>query len=265
MISMKSNGELTESELYELFEIKYGDPSTTGWAPRRRLKYGYYTPGDIYEATIRKIVNSDTKWIDVGGGSALFPQNKPLSKILADKCKKLVAIDPSENILENPYAHEKVMCMFEDFQTEEKFDLATFRMVAEHISNPEAVLSKLYELLNPNGIVVIYTINKYSPIPIITYLTPFALHNRVKKFFWGTEERDTFPVEYKMNTRKELNKLFREHRFNEIAFLYLDDLSTFYRFKIPNLLELWAWKIYKTIGIRYPEYNLLGVYRRKDE
>ena len=157
------------------------------------------------------------------------------------------------------------MCMFEDFQTEEKFDLATFRMVAEHISNPEAVLSKLNKLLNPNGIVVIYTINKYSPIPLITYLTPFTLHNKIKKFFWGTEERDTFPVEYKMNTRKELNKLFMDYCFDEISFRYLDDLSTFFRFKIPNLLEIWVWKIFNTIGIRYPENNLLGVYRRKGE
>ena len=61
MKGMKSNWKLTEAELYELFEIKYGDPSTTGWSPRRRLKYGYYTPGDIYEATVRKYVNSSYK------------------------------------------------------------------------------------------------------------------------------------------------------------------------------------------------------------
>lgn len=120
--------ELNQSELYEFFEIKYGHPSTTGWSPRRRLKYGYYQPADIYEATVRNLVNSDTKWIDVGGGRAVFPDNSALAEMLANNCKKLVAVDPSENVLENPYADEMAMCIFEDFNTEEKFDLATFEI-----------------------------------------------------------------------------------------------------------------------------------------
>ena len=260
---MLSNDELTETELYELFELKYGHPSTTGWSPRRRLKWGYYLPGDIYEATVRKMVTSSTRWIDVGGGRALFSHNKKLSQSLANKCEKLVAVDPSENVHENPYAHQKIMCMFEDFQTEEKFDLATFRMVAEHITNPKAILEKLNELLEPNGVVVIYTINKFSPIPIITYITPFLWHFKIKKFFWGGEKKDTFPVAYKMNSRKTLSRLFTEHNFEEVFFHYLDDLSALARFKALNMLELIAWKSLKTLGMRYPENNLLGVYRRK--
>ena len=78
---MKKNGGLTESELYEIFEMRYGDPKTTGWSPRRRFKYGYCLPGEVYEATVRKLVNSDTKWIDVGGGGALFPDNIPLAEM----------------------------------------------------------------------------------------------------------------------------------------------------------------------------------------
>lgn len=257
---MKNIGGLTENELYEIFKIKYGSPDTTGWSPRRRLKYNYYSPGDIYEAMVRNLVTAETKWIDVGGGRALFPFNNTLSERLSNNCHKLVAVDPSENVLENPYAHDKSMCMIEDFDTDEKFNLATFRMVAEHITNPEDVILKLHELLEPNGIVVIYTINKYSPVPIITKMTPFHFHYRVKKFLWGGEERDTFPVAYKMNTRKELKGLFTKHGFSEQSFHYLDDLSSFSRFKRLNLIELWVWKALKAIGVRYPENNLLGIY-----
>ncbi len=259
---MKKDWKLTESDLYELFKLKYGHTSKSWWSANRRLRYGYYHPGDISEATIQKLVTPNTMWIDVGGGRDVFPHNIELSTILANTCKKLVAIDPSENIYENPYAHEKVMCMFDDFQTEEKFDLVTFRMVAEHIANPKTVLSKINDLLNPDGIVVIYTINKFSPIPIITYFTPFSIHFKIKYYFWRGEEKDTFPVEYKMNTRKELRKLFLEYDFHEETFQYLDDLSTFSRFKTLNLLEIWVWKLFKMFGIRYPENNLLGIYRR---
>lgn len=255
--------KLTNEELYELFELKYGHPDTTGWSPKRRLKWGYYQPGDIYECTVNKMITSSTKWLDAGGGRAIFPFNKKLSQILADRCEILVAVDPSENVYENPYASEKVMCAVEDIQTDKEFDVVTFRMVAEHIENPGDVLEKLKSIVKPGGRVVIYTINKYSPIPFITFVTPFSLHFKIKKFFWGGEEKDTFPVAYKMNSRKELNREFMKRDFEEVAFFYLDDLSTFSRFKTLNLLELILWKVLRTIGIRYPENNLLGIYQRK--
>jgi SAM-dependent methyltransferase len=254
--------ELADADLHRLFEMKYGHPDTAGWSPRRRLKYGYYHPSDIYEAVVEKLVGSSTKWIDVGGGRALFPDNTRLSAILAKRCERLVAVDPSENVFENPYAHLRVNCKIEDFETDVKFDLATFRMVAEHISNPEAVLFRLSKILTESGIVVIYTINKVSPIPIITRFIPFSYHYRVKRLFWKGEEKDTFPVAYKMNTRKTLKVLFSKYGFIEQAFMYLDDLSTFSGFKTLNLLELWAWKLFRQLRIKYPENNLLGIYRR---
>ncbi len=251
----------TESDLFELFKIKYGDPETTGWSPRRRLKYGYYQPGDVYEATVRKILRPGSNWVDVGGGRALFPYNEELSKELANQCETLVAVDPSENVEDNPYAHHKVNAFFEDYETDLRFDLATFRMVAEHIEEPGKVVARLKKVLKPGGLVVIYTINKFSPIPIITYLTPFSIHYKIKKIFWGGEERDTFPVAYKMNTRKELHEIFTGSGFEEVDFQYLDDLSVFSQFKILNLLEIWLWKGFKMLGLRYPENNLLGIYR----
>jgi 2-polyprenyl-3-methyl-5-hydroxy-6-metoxy-1,4-benzoquinol methylase len=249
-------------ELRELFEIKYGHPDTTGWAPRRRLHHGYFPPGDIYEATIRKLVGKETRWLDIGGGRSVFPHNEALSKMLAETCQHLTAVDPSENVLDNPYAHDKHMCMLEDYESDSKYDLATFRMVAEHIEHPSQVLNKLNSLLTPDGVVVIYTINKYSPVPLLTYITPFSWHYRIKKLFWGGEERDTFPVQYKMNTRRQLQALFTAHGFREELFMHLDDLSTLSHFKTLNFLEIGLWKVLRLFGLRYPENNLLGVYRR---
>ncbi len=253
---------VTDADLYRLFEMKYGCPDIVGWSPRRRLKYGYYHPSDIYEAVVEKLVSSSTKWIDVGGGRALFPENIPLSVILSKRCERLVSVDPSENVFENPYAHLKINCKIEDFDTDFKYDLATFRMVAEHISDPEAVLLKLSKLLTESGIVVIYTINRFSPVPIATRFIPFSYHYKIKRLFWKGEEKDTFPVAYKMNTRKVLKELFVRYGFIEQSFMYLDDLSTFSGFKTLNLLELWAWKLFRQLRIKYPENNLLGIYRR---
>ena len=101
-----------------------------------------------------------------------------------------------------------------------------------------------------------------DPTGIITYLTPNSWHYPVKRFFFNSKMGDTFPVEYKMNTRADLKNIFESYGFHEECFLHLDDLALFSRFRNLNLIELWLWKMFKFLGLRYPENNLLGVYRK---
>jgi hypothetical protein len=54
----------------------------------------------------------------------------------------------------------------------------------------------------------------------------------------GGEEKDTLPVTYKMNSRKQLKKLFKSQGFEELSFCYLNDLSTYGKFKTLSMIEL---------------------------
>ena len=245
-----------------MFRLKYGDPATTGWSPRRRFEFGYYQPADYYEALIEKLVTADTDWIDIGGGGALFPDNQPLSKLLSERARRLVAVDPSDNLDSNPYPQERAKCMIEDYQTSAQFDLATFRMVAEHITNPATVVNALNRLLRPHGMVVIFTVNRWSPVTMVSSLVPFSLHHPIKKLFWEGDEEDTFPTAYLMNTREQLQSVFAAGGFEERYFAYLDDLSVFGRFKSLNYVELAGWRAMNGLGMTYPENCLLGVYEK---
>lgn len=252
----------TVEEMIQLFRGKYGSPEEAGWSPRRRLRFGYFQPSDYYEALVARLVSEQTHWLDVGGGRAVFPDNPELAHRLATRCARLVAVDPSSNVHDNPFAHERVQSLLEDFSTDERFDLATLRMVAEHVDDPSAVASRLAELLKPGGLVVVFTINKWSPVPILTRIVPFRFHYPIKKAFWGGEEQDTFPVAYRMNTRRELHATFAGAGFTQVEFSYLDDLSTLSGFKTLNYLELYGWKALKQLGLRYPENDLLAVFAR---
>lgn len=249
-------------DLQQLFELKYGDTSKIGWSPRRRSEFGYFLPAEHYEALVNNLVTPETEWIDIGGGGALFPDNKPLSQLLSQRARKLVAVDPSDNLDSNPYAQERAKCMIEDYRTDAQFDLATFRMVAEHITNPASVVTALNRLLRPHGKVVIFTVNRWAPVTVVSSLVPFGLHHPIKKLFWGGEEEDTFPTAYRMNTREQLRAVFAAGGFEERDFAYVDDLSVFSRFKTLNYLELMAWRGLKSVGMRYPENCLLGVYEK---
>jgi 2-polyprenyl-3-methyl-5-hydroxy-6-metoxy-1,4-benzoquinol methylase len=256
--------EPSREELERIFRQKYGDTSKTGWSPRTRISFGYYTPDEYYEAMVSKLVCTGCTWIDVGGGRDLFPDNRALATELAVRCRCVVAVDPSDTVDENQFVNQRVKKKIEEFTSRETFDLATLRMVAEHIEAPESCLASLAKLVKPKGRVVVYTINKWSPVSLVSWLTPFRVHHPIKHLLWKTEEKDTFPVAYKMNTRRRLRLLFHQAGFHEQHFAYLDDCRTFHRFWTLNCLELSLWQLLRMIGSHYPENCLLGVYQRNE-
>jgi len=138
------------------------------------------------------------------------------------------------------------------------------RMVAEHITKPESAVSMLGRVLKPGGRVVVYTVHKWSPISMVSTIVPFGLHHHVKRVFWNTEERDTFPTAYKMNTRSELMKLFHRAGFREESFAYLDDCRASANFKWLNRIELSMWKALRAVNLHYPEVCMLAVYQKFD-
>jgi 2-polyprenyl-3-methyl-5-hydroxy-6-metoxy-1,4-benzoquinol methylase len=260
---MKENTvEPSRAELETVFRQKHGDPTKTGWGPRIRYSFGYFTPDEYYEAVVSKLVETGCAWIDVGGGRDVFPDNKALATELAARCLRLTAVDPSDTVEENQFAHRRVKAKIEDFTSSESFDLATLRMVAEHIETPEPSIASLARLVKPNGMVVVYTINKWSPVSLASLLTPFWIHHPIKHLLWKTEEADTFPVAYKMNTRRRLRILLHEAGFREHHFAYLDDCRTFHRFRVLSYLELSVWRLLRMVRVHYPENCLLGVYQR---
>jgi SAM-dependent methyltransferase len=247
--------------LQRLTAAKYGDPPS-GWGPALRRRLGYYTPEEVYESVLDRLVATGCRWLDVGGGRNPLPANRALAQELSQRAT-LVGVDPDPAIQENPFAHVRVQGRVEELEAAE-FDVITARMVVEHVANPGTFVKALRRLCARDGVVVIYTVNRWAPVSIASLLIPFSFHQRIINFLWGPG-RETFPVEYRMNTRGELSALMRGAGFEETTFTYLDDCRTFGRFQFANRLELLLWKSLKALGLRYPESCLLGVYRRVDD
>lgn len=252
----------SHADLMAVFDGKYRREAELGWGPKTRLAYGYFNPDDHYEAIVNKLVRPGTAWADVGCGRDIFPSNPGLARALATRSGFVFGVDPDSNVRENPFVHERFEGTIEDCNTTHRFDLITLRMVAEHIVDPNRSVAKLAELLKPGGLAVVYTVNKWSPVPVVTSLVPNRFHFRFKKVLWGGEERDTFPTAFKMNTRADLATQFRRHGMSEQYFAYLDDCRTFGNFRLLNHLELSLQRLLRSLSIRYPENCLLGIYRK---
>ncbi len=248
--------------LEAVYRLKYGDPETTGWGPRMRWRFGYFNPDEHYEATVASLVTPRTRWLDVGCGRELFPSNRPLAKELSERAELLVGVDPDVTLEENPFVHQKVRVAFDDFETEQRFDLVTLRMVAEHVEHPDRVAAVFERVTAPGGVVVIFTVYRWSPVPLVTGLVPFRLRHPVKRFLWRTEEKDTFPTCFRMNTRHTLRRLMGRAGFEEARFELVDDCRSFARFKAGLWSELTAQRALRGVGLGYPERCVLGVYRR---
>lgn len=261
-MTMIATPEVRHDDLTDVFRSKYGEPATASLNPRRRYNLGYFSPDDYYEATLEKVIQPGLRWLDVGGGRDVFPMNPELARKLAARAARFVGVDPSPNILENPFVHERIQSTIEDYNAPQPFDVITLRMVAEHITDPPKAMASIARLLAPGGKVVIYTINRWTPISLAAWLIPFKLHHPIKNKLWMTQPQDTFPVAYKMNTRRTLRKLAAAAGLSEDSFQYLDDCRTLFKYPKLHYLELLLWRCINRLGLRYPENCLLGIYRK---
>jgi 2-polyprenyl-3-methyl-5-hydroxy-6-metoxy-1,4-benzoquinol methylase len=253
---------LTEEDLAQVFRLKHNDPNKMGWLPRLHQRFGYFTPDEYYEAMVANLVTQGRTWVDLGCGRDLFPHNRNLAELLSQRCRLLVGVDPDDTLDDNAFVHEKAKSTIDAYRSPRTFDVLTLRMVAEHIADPPATLEALARLSAPGSKVVVYTVNLWSPLAVLAWLIPFRFHHAIKRLFWRTEERDTFPVVYKLNTRRCLKEAFARHGFQEVYFSRLDDCRTLARFRWLHLVELFLWRLLKAVGAGFPENCLLGVYER---
>jgi hypothetical protein len=65
-----------------------------------------------------------------------------------------------------------------------------------------------------------------------------------------------------MNTRSSLSRIMTKEGLKEDSFRYLDDCRTLFRFEKLHFAELRLWKMFRAMGVTYPENCLLGIYRK---
>lgn len=255
--------EIANSELQATYDDKYPTTKELGWGPVLRRRYGYITPDEYYETVVDKVITENCSWADIGCGRDIFPSNRALEATLAARARRILGIDPDANIDQNPYITEAFRGFIDDYDGAGNYDVVTMRMVAEHVENPSKAIAGMRRILRPGGKVVIYTPHKWAPLSIIARWTPLWFHHRVKKFFWGTEAQDTFPVAGKMNTKNALLNLFIEAEMDCLYYKILPDCRIFSRFRWLNRIELMLWRFCRVTGLPYPESCILAVFERR--
>ena len=124
----------------------------------------------------RLFTKSNDKVLSVGCGDGT------IAKGVSDAVKKVVAIDISQQAINVAKKFNNSLNIFyvkkniEDFNPEEKLNIALLFEVVEHLFQPKEVLSKIYNILSDEGIILISTPNydratrKVKKLPIINFI-----------------------------------------------------------------------------------------------
>lgn len=254
--------KITDDEIRQFYRAKYLRSGPPGWGPPLRLRFNYFSPDDYYEATISKLVVPGCAWADVGCGRDIFPSFPERAQELAARAGYVYGIDPDPNIKQNKLINDGFQGPVEDCPVTRPFDLITLRMVAEHIAQPDRVLDRIAAMTKPGALVVVYTPNKWSPMSLGAAILPFRMHHPLKHLLWKTEERDTFPTVFKLNTRRDLRRCFGRHGFTEVHFQYLDDCRVFGRYRWLTYIDLTCRTVLHSIGRPHLENCLFGIFQK---
>ena len=196
-------------------------------AQAEKLKEKFYRPEDHpyrhYERRVNALLRPDSVLLDAGCGRTV-----PVLRGYLGRAARLIGIEIVEftdvpNGIET-YNADLGKLPFEDSSV----DLIMSRSVFEHLSDPQSVYSEFARILRPGGHVVFLTANMWDYGTLIARLVPNRFHARIVKKVEGRDEEDTFPTEYKTNTRSEVARLA------SVAGLQLDSFD--YLNQYPNYL-----------------------------
>ena len=162
-------------------------------------------------AQFRKLIESNLKQdsvvLDIGAGASSQHNFR-------GRCKKIVGIDISADVMRNPSLDEARVCDAADLPfTDNTFDLAFADFVLEHLPEPGVAAGEIFRVLKPGAKLCIRTPNLLCYVYLISRMTPYAWHIYFRKILQGKPEEDTFRVYYRVNTRHGLKYIFEKAGF----------------------------------------------------
>ena len=224
----------------------------------KNLKPSWEKSMEIYKKLIDDSLKKDQRILDIGCGHGEF------LKDTYSKTSETFGIDPDKDALaKNTFIKNKVIASAESLPFQNNFfDVITSAWVLEHLDHPIEVFSEIYRVLKPGGKVIFITPNAWNYNAWIIRTIPNRFHEFFTRHLYGRKENDTYPVRYRINTIKKVNKILTSLGFKE-ARLILNGDPSYISFNKP--LFYFACFLEKLLDIKalhFMKVHLIGAYTK---
>jgi len=175
----------------------------------------------VFFTLVNSLLSPTDRVVDFGAGRGRWTETETGYRAeltnLKGRCAEVIGVDVDPAVLSNPSV-DKALVIGEDGSiplADESVDLIVSWAVFEHVRDPVAVAAELDRLLKPGGWICGWTPNKWGYIGVGARLVPNGVHaGWLKRLGVRRQEKDVFPVCYRMNTRRAIGELFPHYMNN---------------------------------------------------
>ncbi len=224
----------------------------------KKLRPDWNDSLSIYRDLIAKECGPKTRILDVGCGHGEF-----LRPIYEDM-PNTYGIDPDEDALKkNKLIKHLKVASVEDLPFKDNFfDVVVMEWVVEHLPDPQAAFGEIHRVLKPNGKVIFVTPNARSYVAWMIRAVPNRFHDFFTTRLYGRHSGDTYPVQYKANSPKNLARRVEPIGFQKVQLIFNGDPS-YISFNEPLFLIARALeKLTDIPQLNYSRVHLIGVYQK---
>jgi SAM-dependent methyltransferase len=210
----------------------------------QRLKDRYFPsdhPYSILENEVESRLRPDHTLLDAGCGRGAPVLGKYRGRARRLIGVDLVEFDPSPHGLELYHADLGGIPI-----GDEEVDVVMARSVMEHIEHPASVYGEIFRVLKPGGHFIFLTANLWDYASLIASIVPNRFHPWIVSKTEGREEKDVFPIAYRTNTRRAVERWSRHSGFDVVSFRYVGQYPSYFMFN--GLLFLLATGYEKVIS-----------------
>jgi SAM-dependent methyltransferase len=181
---------------------------------------------------VNAVVHPQATVLDVGAGRGAFLEDKSAYRrelrLLKGRVAEVIGIDRDPVVASNA-SLDRHFVLAEEGPiplADESVDVIVSDWTFEHVADPESFAGELKRVLKVEGWICARTPNKWGLTGIGSRLLPDGSHSvLLKRLLPGRQEKDVFPVQYKLNTEAAIREYFPGPDFRDCSFFDNGDPS----------------------------------------
>ncbi len=224
----------------------------------KRMNPGWEDSVSIYRNYVDRNTHESTRILDFGCGHV------DLMRSVYSRTPYVYGIEPNNITLRrNITIQNKVVGFAEHIPFPGNFfDLAVSAWVIEHIDDTIGVFSDIHRVLKPGGKLIFLTPNSWNYITWINRVIPNRMHDFLTRRLYAREEKDTYPVRYKMNSVAKIESVLSSLGFRRCQVILNEDPSYISFNQTLFMLSCFIEKILDFGRLEAAKVHIIGIYQK---